>query len=216
MYFFDNKYLKQYLEMGARLQVFVEGAWWTVADTSDVANAMYGVGYDEHGRPEYFDYRAIEQIKAAGRIFTLDQLQTQKTGQPPEGEEGGKEGEADLPPEDELEKGGADPAGGPPPEEKEEEPAPGVGKVTDSVYRLGDKLLSEAEKRREGKPLSPGKFVRNVDAGCEFKGSFGPVIRITPDLKEGYLVTFKAYNSGPSFRMGEEIIKPIRCLQEVK
>jgi hypothetical protein len=49
MRIFDNMLLKQYLDVGAELKVYVNQDWYTIADKSDVADSIDAVGEDEYG-----------------------------------------------------------------------------------------------------------------------------------------------------------------------
>jgi len=73
-YYFDNEYLKQYLESNQGLEVFVNKEFLTIADASDIENPRKGVGYNVDGKAQYFNYPAIESIKIDGITFTKEQL----------------------------------------------------------------------------------------------------------------------------------------------
>ena len=81
MYYFDNKYLAQYLDQRVKLSVYVDYEWLDVADKTDVTDKLQGVGYDAYGDASEFDYRDIEQIRAGKTVVTLDMLQQQMGGQ---------------------------------------------------------------------------------------------------------------------------------------
>lgn len=75
MYFFDAKYLKQYLDMHKTVKVFVNGDVYTLTDGSDVSNKRTCVGYKSNGDVAMFDYQDITQIQVGVNILTLDTLQ---------------------------------------------------------------------------------------------------------------------------------------------
>lgn len=82
MYYFDSKFLSQYIDQKIKLQVFVDGEWFTIADQSDLTDPVSGNAYTEFGQVHRFDYRNIQQIKAGENVLSLDQLQAIKSGKP--------------------------------------------------------------------------------------------------------------------------------------
>lgn len=116
MYYFDNKYLAQYIDQEMPLWVYDGYEWSEVADESDLRDPVEGYAYDTNGRGKKIIYKNIEKIKVGNRQFTLDQLQAMRTGEPPEetdkepakpsGDEGGM---GDEPPAEEEPKKGKEP-----------------------------------------------------------------------------------------------------------
>ena len=148
MYYFDNKYLAQYLDQNIKVSVFANNEWMNLTDISDVSDARYGVGYDEFGGDSRFDYREIEQIKVGNNIITLDTLQTQKTGkEPPKADkpEGSDDGD-----EDNLGDFGGDDLGG---GEDSEEPTKDKKEPDLSwyspMYDIGRHLIIESKRRKK-------------------------------------------------------------------
>lgn len=151
MYYFDNKYLAQYLDQRMKLSVYVDYEWLDVADKTDVADKMQGTGYDAYGDASQFDYRDVEQIRVGKNVVTLDMLQQQMGGQA-QGQDAEKStdtGTTDSkPPTDDLETDLAEPTGdaGPSPEKEKE-------KETDlswyaPAYEVGRKLMQEVKRQK--------------------------------------------------------------------
>ena len=85
MYYFNNEFLKQYLQQNGKLKVFVNGLFYFIADENDLKDTKHGTGYDENGKPFAFDYRDIELIKFGSNIsFSLDDLQKKLNADAPE------------------------------------------------------------------------------------------------------------------------------------
>lgn len=222
MYFFDSKFLNQYLQQGIDLKVYVDGDYFTVADASDLESATYGVGYDTNGKPHIFDYRSVEQVKTGNNIFTLDQLQTTVSGEaPPEGGEsdpgggnpapdtgGAPGGEPPLNiPGEKPANAGAPPQGGETAPEDEEEPEP----PQESARKIMGRMLQEA-KSKENTAASgfvKGDIVENIDMKCEFRGSRGAVTNVDmPEDKNGVAaVEYRIFNYGYNFKPGQKVIK---------
>jgi len=82
MYYFDNKFLQQYIDAGAKLQVYYNSEWYSITDLADLHNADEAVGYDEYGEPKStIPYKQIELIMVNGSVYTRDQLQSMRTGE---------------------------------------------------------------------------------------------------------------------------------------
>lgn len=142
MYYFDNKYLAQYIDQRVKLKVYVNSDWYELTDLSDVSDPRNGVGYNEYGEGTQFDYRAIKQIQVNNSIITLDQLQTQMTG---------KSADTEKKPSSKSE--------GPPEEEMPEEEPPAKEKEPDlswfsPAYDLGRQLMKEAKNANRNKRRS--------------------------------------------------------------
>lgn len=87
MYYFDNKFLMNYLNLETELKVYVDSEYYTIADAYDISDPEVGYGYTVYGEPRKFDYRAIQHIMVNGKTFTLEQLQ-QAYGEKPEKDAG--------------------------------------------------------------------------------------------------------------------------------
>lgn len=74
MIYFDNEYLKLYLKDSKHLAVLVNKEYLDISDESDLESTTQGVGYNNFGEPQYFDYKAIEAIKINGFIYSRDEL----------------------------------------------------------------------------------------------------------------------------------------------
>ena len=155
MYYFDNKYLQQYVDAGSKLsgsnlKVYVNQEWYNITSLSDLQDPIDGIGYDEYGGDHRFDYKSIESIQIGGRITTLDQLQTQMTGKP---DDSSKEEPKPADAGDEPDMGSDAPE-----EEPEEEPSKGSppkGKKGPDLswfspaYDIGRQLMQEHKRKRK-------------------------------------------------------------------
>lgn len=101
MYYFDNNFLKQYVDQGVQPKVFVNQEWYQIADMSDLEDNIDGIGYDVYGGDHRFSYRDIQQIKVGEQRIDLEMLQKLKQGKPPEKED--KPSKNEEPPEEEPE-----------------------------------------------------------------------------------------------------------------
>jgi len=141
MRIFDNILLSQYIDVGAKVQVYANSEWYSIADKSDVSDSVDAVGYDEYGGDHRFSYQEIEQIKVNGQVITLEMLAT-KMG---DKTDGGKE---------EKPTGGSDseeaPEDTPPEEDKPEKPAkePDLSWFS-PAYDIGRILMKEKEERKK-------------------------------------------------------------------
>lgn len=136
MYYFDSKYLAQYIDQRVKLKVYVNSDWYELTDLSDVSDPRKGVGYSEYGEGTQFDYRAIKQIQVNNSIITLDQLQTQMTGKSSDSEKK-PSGKSEESSEEEM------PEEEPKPKEKE----PDLSWFS-PAYDLGRQLIKEAHANR--------------------------------------------------------------------
>jgi hypothetical protein len=74
MRIFDSVLLKQYLDVGAKVKVYVNHDWYSIVDKSDLSDPIDAIGQDEYGGTHRFSYQSIEQIQVNGKIITLDML----------------------------------------------------------------------------------------------------------------------------------------------
>ena len=113
MYYFDNEFLQQYIDLRRTIKVTVNGEVLTITDKSDIEDPQQGTGYDASSNPSIFNYMDIEQIQVGPNIITIDKLQTMVGDEPekpatdskpskPAADEPSKE-EPETPPEDEEE-----------------------------------------------------------------------------------------------------------------
>lgn len=136
MYYFDNKYLQQYIDQGTELWVYDGYQWREVAEKEDLIDPVEGYGYDVNGRGYKFQYKQIEQIKVDGRIFTMDQLQTQMSGKSSDtGEKPASKGPKEPGPSDEE-----------PAPEKKSEKEPDLSHFS-PIYDIGRNLIAEWRKQ---------------------------------------------------------------------
>ena len=195
-YYFDSKYLLQYVDSEAKLKVFVNGQWLSIADKTDVDDPSVGVGYTNSGNSVIFDYRDIEQVKAGKNQMTLDQLQTSKQQKqtpteptksapekepPVEGEPSAQEpDQTEAPPEEE-----------PNPEEEEPTGKP-QQKASYDPYMLGRNILKESTSRPKKSEI--GSLVKILSR--EFKGRTGIIVE---SFKEDYEIRLMSGQRGTFF-----------------
>lgn len=138
MYYFDRKYLAQYVDQKIPLKVYANGDWHNIPSLKDLEGKRQFVGYDEFGDGTSIDYRLIAKIKVGNHILTIEQLNTQMTGTPEEEPKAKSDGE--TPTEEES------PA--------EEEPNPTGKKEPDlshfsPAYDIGRQLMNELRRKNE-------------------------------------------------------------------
>lgn len=188
MYYFDNEYLREYLELKVDLEIYVHGKWCSISTVNDISDPSYGICYDFNGKSEKFDYREITMIKAAGHTTTLDQLQDIMSGNQPDAEDGetgtdtefgddklpdpmnDKSADADSP--DNNDSGDKD-------KSKKEHLTP--RKVMHSILE---------SRNRENKIL--GAFIRNIDESCEYYNTRGVISAYYPSTKS---VDYRIYDA---------------------
>lgn len=139
MYYFDRKYLAQYVDQKIPLKVYANDDWYNVPSLKDLEGKRQFVGYDEFGDGTSIDYRLISKIKVGNHILTIEQLNTQMTGSPTDEKEPSKEKTA--PPEEE-------------PPTDEEEPKTTDKKEPDlshfsPAYDIGRQLMNELRRKNE-------------------------------------------------------------------
>tara|TARA_R110000868_G_scaffold178163_6_gene417715 strand:+ start:831 stop:1277 length:447 start_codon:yes stop_codon:yes gene_type:complete len=143
MRIFDNILLKQYIDVGAKLKVYANHDWYSIADKSDLSDKIDAIGQDEYGGAHRFSYQSIEQIQVNGQTITLEML-AKKMGDKVDG------GEDDAGGGDKPEKGdsgGDEPSGG---DSKEDKPEKGPDLSWFSpAYDIGRILMKEKEERKK-------------------------------------------------------------------
>ncbi len=141
MYYFDNEYLAQYIDQQVDLMVYANGKWYQVADRSDLIDPIEGVGYNEDGEGYKFKYKDIKELKVGDTYFTLDQLQSQRTGNDAMDDE--KSSPAKKPDDGGEDKPDEEP-------DKEKEPELDLSHFS-PVYDLGRDLINEYFKDKDKK-----------------------------------------------------------------
>lgn len=138
MYYFDRKYLAQYVDQKIPLKVYANGDWHNIPSLRDLEGNRQFVGYDEFGDGTSVDYRLITKIKVGNHILTIEQLNTQMTGTPKE--EPKAKSDAETPPKEE-------------PPSDEEEPKPSKKEPDLShfspAYDIGRQLMNELRRKNE-------------------------------------------------------------------
>lgn len=81
MLYFDKKYLKQYLDTGLKLKVYVDGRYLTIANPDDLKKDK-GEGVGSKGEVIKFNYKNVDHVKVGSRVFTLDQLNGEEPDMP--------------------------------------------------------------------------------------------------------------------------------------
>jgi len=212
MYYFDNEYLRDYLDLGSELKVYTNGQWYTVADASDIADPNYGIAYDIHGKSIRFNYKELEQIEASGKQMTIDQLQDilsgENTGEDSgdaksdEGDgfgpdSGGPGNEPELPPDNgEPEELGVE-------DEIKADPTKKESVIARNAF---NKMLNESISSKKTQYI--GKFVKNIDEQCGYKGTTGVVKE-----QVGESVQYTIYSSPFPSDIGKSIYKHIDCIE---
>lgn len=149
MYYFDNRFLSQYVDQKVKLKVFVDSSWYDIATKKDLADPIDGIGYDVYGKDHRFDYRDIEKIKAGQNVINIDTLQKMMVEPEPvkldKKSPGGKSdsggGDEEMPEEEPMPEE---------PEEEEEEPASGGKKPELShydPYMIGRRMIKELRRK---------------------------------------------------------------------
>jgi hypothetical protein len=75
MYYFDNEFLKSYLQLDNDLKVVINGSVLSISSTSDVENSKFGLAYDENGKGQKIDYRRISGIYINDSFMDLKGLE---------------------------------------------------------------------------------------------------------------------------------------------
>lgn len=108
MRYFDVNMIDDYLELGLKFKVFVNGDYLIVNDPDDLLNSQKGIGYDQNGKAHKFDYMEVDHVMVGSVVLTKQELNkkvTKPTEETPE--EGDAEGEettsADEVPDEDLE-----------------------------------------------------------------------------------------------------------------
>lgn len=107
--YFDINLIDDYLDLGLKFRVFVDGEYLVVNDPWDLLNDYVGVGYNSKGKKVEFEYTDIDHVLIGSIVLTKEQLagvEKPKEETPP------KEGEEEAPAPEETET----------PEEPKEEP----------------------------------------------------------------------------------------------
>lgn len=145
MYYFDRKYLAQYVDQKIPLKVYASGDWHNIPSLKDLEGKRQFVGYDEFGDGTSIDYRLISKIKVGNHILTIEQLNTRMNGSSPDEK---PEKEKTAPAEEEPT---SDDTEEPP---AEEEPKPTGKKEPDlshfsPAYDIGRQLMTELRRKNE-------------------------------------------------------------------
>lgn len=120
--YFNINMLDDYLDLGLKFKVYVDGEYLVVNDPWDLLNDYKAIGYDSKGDAVEFEYMDVDHVMIGSNVFTKDELNNVNKKQGEEEEGGGDEGAADTGGEPGSVDVGSEPA---PPEEEaptEEEP----------------------------------------------------------------------------------------------
>jgi hypothetical protein len=101
--YFDINLLDDYLDLGLKFRVFVDGEYLVVNDPWDLLNDYVGVGYDSKGKKIEFEYMDIDHVLIGSIVLTKEQLSgaaKSKEETPPKEEEGESEQEEAPAPEE--------------------------------------------------------------------------------------------------------------------
>jgi hypothetical protein len=124
--YFNINMLDDYLEIGLKFKVYVNGEYLIVNDPWDLLNDFKATGYDSKGAPVEFEYMDIDHVKIGSNVFTKEELNNieKKEGDAAEGDaEGGADaGAVETGSEPAPEGGEAEGGEEPPAEETPEKP----------------------------------------------------------------------------------------------
>lgn len=161
MFYFDNEFLKQYLELGYKLKVVYNGGVFTVPSEEDIMNPRKGLVYDEKGNSNTIDYRQIQAIYINDEYMNLDDLQKYIDSKTKDDTDvTTKEKPKEEPTKDaaDTKDTAAKPATPTPPPTKDEEPKeePTKDKKPENagfidIYSIGALLLKEKRDKDEGR-----------------------------------------------------------------
>jgi hypothetical protein len=112
--YFNINMLDDYLDLGLKFKVYVDGEYLVVNDPWDLLNDYKAVGYDSKGDAVEFEYMDVDHIMIGSNVFTKDELNNIDKKQGDE-EGGGEEGATDIGGEPGSVDVGSEPA---PPEEE--------------------------------------------------------------------------------------------------
>lgn len=123
--YFNINMLDDYLELGLKFKVYVNGEYLVVNEPWDLLNDFKAVGYDLDGAPVEFEYMDVDHVMIGSNVFTKDELNNIKSGEDKGGDaEAGAGGGVETgsePPSEEPESGA--PEGGEEQQPEEEEGA---------------------------------------------------------------------------------------------
>ena len=72
--YFNINMLDDYLDLGLKFKVYVDGEYLVVNDPWDLLNDFKAVGYDSKGDDVEFEYMDIDHIMIGSNVFTKDEL----------------------------------------------------------------------------------------------------------------------------------------------
>lgn len=111
--YFNINMLDDYLDLGLKFKVYVNGEYLVVNEPWDLLNDFKAVGYDLDGAPVEFEYMDVDHVMIGSNVFTKDELNNINSG-----EDKGGDTEAGA-------GGGVETGSEPPPEQPEADAAQG-------------------------------------------------------------------------------------------
>ena len=94
--YFDINMLDDYLDLGLKFKVYVNGEYLIVNDPWDLLNDYKGIGYDSRGESVEFEYMDVDHVMIGSIVLTKDELNNVEKPSDKEGsEEGGTETEGE-------------------------------------------------------------------------------------------------------------------------
>ena len=124
--YFDINMIDDYLDLGLKFKVYVDGDYIVVNDPWDLINDKVGVGYDSKGESVKFEYMDIDHIMIGSIIMSkedLIKLEKPDNESDDTEQQGGEEASAEKPAGDETEQPTEEPPGAE--EDQPEEPGGG-------------------------------------------------------------------------------------------
>jgi hypothetical protein len=79
--YFNINMLDDYLELGLKFKVYVNGEYLIVNEPWDLLNDFKAVGYDFDGAPVEFEYMDVDHVMIGSNVFTKDELNNIKSGE---------------------------------------------------------------------------------------------------------------------------------------
>jgi len=243
---FNNVIIGQFALTGVPVQVYVQGRFLIITDVEDVEDPNIGLGMDENGEMQQFDYRAVEQLSVSGNSVTIDAYNKGMgaTEEEPAAEEEPKEDDKEsdkLPKEsimnlqdllkeisqdevdaeqlaiDAMKKAGEAKIKSAKEKEKELKKKPIDDGYTAGVDDNGPALDIDRNIAAHGYTFGTGDIIKNTNPKCKHHGSIGVVKKIM-DLPNdmGKVVLYTVTNSGPTYRPGDSLTKTIDQLEPIQ
>jgi hypothetical protein len=87
--YFDINMIDDYLDLGLKFKVYVDGEYLIVNDPWDLLNDYKAIGYDSKGDSVEFEYTDVDHVMIGSIVLTKDELNNAE--KPAKDEEGGED-----------------------------------------------------------------------------------------------------------------------------